>query len=104
LITSNTVNLYYKIDQIGVTNFHNLYKQVESYNGIGQNMLLLPFSGDFKKEGIYIIEFVFANQDPNGLTLNKNNSYSIKKLVIASQIFSSFVSSVSNFDKITFDD
>lgn len=104
LITSNTVNLYYKIDQIGVTNLHNLYKQIESYNGIGQNMLLLPFNGDFKKEGIYIIEFVFANQDPNGLVLNKNNSYSVKKLVIASQIFSSFVSNVSNFDKITFDD
>lgn len=108
VVTSNTINLYYKISEIPdkSTKYAKSteYIKLESYNGIGQNMILIPFDYDiFKPEGMYIIEFVFAEKNPNTFTMDKYNSKSFKKLIIASQIFSSFVKDVPNFESITFD-
>lgn len=109
VVTSNTINLYYKISEIPnrSTNYSRSteYIKLESYNGVGQNMVLIPFDYDiFKPEGMYIVEFIFAEKDPDTFLLNKYNSKSFKKLIIASSIFSSFVKDVSNFESITFDE
>lgn len=103
LVTSNTTNLYYKITPISDLECQSKYKKLESYNGVGQNMILINFDNDvFKPEGIYVINFVFSDKNPNE-SLNDGEYYSIKKLIIASQIFSSFVKTEKNFENITFD-
>lgn len=105
IITSNTINLYYKISELPGTHERSTgYIPLESYNGIGQNMILLPFKEEnnkwFVPENIYVIEFAFAEQDPD----TTDNKKSFKKLIIASQIFSHFVNNTKNFESITFDE
>jgi hypothetical protein len=62
-----------------------------------QGVGVLPFENGFSKEGIYILEFCFVNPE------NPIYENTIKKLIIASQIFSNFVGEYSNFNDITFD-
>lgn len=107
IITSNTINLYYRINTIpdagSEATQSTEFRQLSSYNGIGQNMLLIPFDGIFVPEGMYTIDFIIAEQHPNTINLTTNNCYITKKLVIASKIFSDFVSTTSNFENIDFD-
>lgn len=107
VITSNTINLYYRINTIPTAGsergISTEFKQLSSYNGIGQNMLLIPFDDLFVPEGMYTIDFVIAEQHPSTINLTTNNCYVVKKLLIASKIFSDFVSTVSNFETIDFD-
>jgi hypothetical protein len=99
--------LYYRINTIpdagSETTQSTEFRQLSSYNGIGQNMLLIPFDGIFVPEGMYTIDFIIAEQHPNTINLTTNNCYITKKLVIASKIFSDFVSTTSNFENIDFD-
>jgi hypothetical protein len=104
-ITNNSINLYYKIDDLTSDVLTKTYYKIDSYTGIGQNVVTLDFNDTFfTPEGIYSIELVLCEQNPSEITLTKDNSYSIKKLIIASHIFSDFVPDVNNFENITFDD
>ena len=104
IITSNTINLYYRINTIPTVGSEisksTEFKQLSSYNGIGQNMLLIPFDDIFVPEGMYTIDFIIAEQHPNTMNLTTNNCYIVKKLIIASKIFSEFVSTTANFENI----
>ena len=86
IVTSNTINLYYKVSSMpnvisGAVDSTD-YIKLESYNGVGHNMVLLDFDKHlFVKEGIYAIEFVFSENHPNAVASNAKKS--VKKLVIA---------------------
>lgn len=102
-VTKTDVMLYYRI--IGLNGeLLNEWKPVDSYTGItNQGVGILPFNGVFEKESIYVIEFAFYKPlEKDYSELNKIKS--IKKLVVASQIFSDFVGEYNNFNEIGFDD
>lgn len=106
VVTNKTVDLYYKATKLNETK--GVYHKLDYYTGIGQNMISIPFDDDLKPEDIYIIEFIFTENDPNTWDVFKDIDnkyhYSVKKLVIASQIFSKFVPKYNNFDNIEFDE
>ena len=104
LITSSEINLYYKIHHIDQKE-NSEFILLDSYNGIGNNMLQIPFDKqNFVTEGMYIIEFALTSLNPNEIEINNTTARSVKKLLIASQIFSDFVKDVDNFESITFDE
>ena len=101
IVTSATVNLYYKIYDINGNKLTN-YLEVSNYGGISDlNYVRIPFNREFIPEGIYIIELCFAG-DAN--SCGTKNSYSVKRLVIPSQIFQAYVGVVDDFSTITFDE
>lgn len=102
-VTKTDVMLYYRIIDLN-GELLNEWKPVDSYTGItNQGVGILPFNGVFEKESIYVIEFAFYKPlEKDYSELNKIKS--IKKLVVASQIFSDFVGEYNNFNEISFDD
>lgn len=102
-VTKTDVILYYRILDLNGKLLSG-WKSVNSYTGItNQGVGILPFNGGFEKESIYVIEFAFYKPlEKDYSELNKTKS--IKKLVIASQIFSDFVGEYNNFNEISFDD
>lgn len=105
-ITNGKIDLYYKINKL--TESNSTYTKLDYYTGIGQNMISIPFNDNFLPEDIYIIEFVFSEKHPSEINIESDIEnkyhYSVKKLIIASQIFSKFVREYNHFDNITFDD
>ena len=101
-ITNKSVQLYYRILDLNGETVIKSWSEVSNYMGItSQGIGLLKFEDSFEKEAIYIIEFAFYEV---GKDLNKvSNLYTVKKLVIASKIFSDFVGDYSNFNDIDFD-
>ena len=102
-VTKTDVMLYYRVFDLN-GKLLNEWKPVNSYTGItNQGVGILSFDGDFEKESIYVIEFAFYKPlEKNYSELNKITT--IKKLVVASQIFSDFVGEYNNFNEIGFDD
>ena len=102
-VTKTDVNLYYQILDLEYNTLKS-WTIVEDYTGItNQGVGKLEFGDTFEKESIYIIEFAFYKPLLNDYSELKEVT-SIKKLVIASQIFSDFVGEYNNFNDIGFDD
>ena len=100
-ITASEVNLYYRVLDLDENELVS-WRQMEYFVGVtNQSDGIIPFEGEFKAEGIYILEFAFNKT--NAETDVLNNGKSIKKLVIASEIFTDFVGKYSNFNDISFD-
>lgn len=100
-VTTNTVSLYYKILDLDGEVLRD-WTEMDDYNGItNQGYGRIGFDKDVPAEAIYFIEFAFgeSNADLNESTPEKV----IKKLVIASQIFSDFIGEYNNFSDIEFD-
>lgn len=96
-VTKSTVQLYYRVLDLN-GNEINEWAPVENYTGItNQGVGILPFNGGFESEAMYVLEFCFSNTTPI------NPDTTIKKLVIASQIFSEFIGKYNNYNDITFD-
>lgn len=96
-VTKSTVQLYYRVLDLN-GNVINEWAPVENYTGItNQGVGILPFNGGFESEAVYVLEFCFSNTTPT------NPDTTIKKLVIASQIFSEFIGKYNNYNDITFD-
>ena len=96
-VTSTDVSLYYRVLNLKEDVVID-WKPINDYTGLtNQGVGIIPFENDFEKEAIYIIEFCFSNPE------NPIYENSIKRLVIASQIFSNFVGEYNNFNEITFD-
>lgn len=96
-VTKSTVQLYYRVLDLN-SNVINEWAPVENYTGItNQGVGILPFNGGFESEAMYVLEFCFSNTTPT------NPDTTIKKLVIASQIFSEFIGKYNNYNDITFD-
>ena len=96
-VTKSTVQLYYRVLDLN-GNEINKWAPVENYTGItNQGVGILPFNGGFESEAMYVLEFCFSNTTPT------NPDTTIKKLVIASQIFSEFIGKYNNYNDITFD-
>ena len=96
-ITNTDVWLNYRILDLN-SNPLSEWKTVDNYTGLtNQGVGILPFENGFAKEGIYVLEFCFVNPE------NPIYTNTVKKLVIASQIFSDFVGEYTNFNEITFD-
>ena len=96
-VTKSTVQLYYRVLDLN-GNVINEWAPVENYTGItNQGVGILPFNGGFESEAMYVLEFCFSNTTPT------NPDTTIKKLVIASQIFSEFIGKYNNYNDITFD-
>lgn len=100
-VTNKTVQLYYRV--LGLNeSVIKPWSEVSNYTGItSQGVGILDFEGAFEKEAIYVLEFAFYEPNKN---LNEVSSLkTIKKLVIASKIFSNFIGEYSNFNDIDFD-
>ena len=100
-VTTNTISLYYKILDLDGEVLRD-WTEMDDYNGItNQGYGRIGFDKDVPAEAIYFIEFAFgeSNADLNESTPEKV----IKKLVIASQIFSDFIGEYNNFSDIEFD-
>ena len=96
-VTKSTVQLYYRVLDLN-GNVINEWAPVENYTGItNQGVGILSFNGGFESEAVYVLEFCFSNTTPT------NPDTTIKKLVIASQIFSEFIGKYNNYNDITFD-
>ena len=96
-VTKSTVQLYYRVLNLN-GNVINEWAPVENYTGItNQGVGILPFTGEFESEAMYVLEFCFSNATPT------KPDTTIKKLVIASQIFSEFIGKYNNYNDITFD-
>lgn len=77
------------------------YRSVPNYGGVSDlNYISIPFEGDFKSEGIYIIDLCFANTIES---CSGEDSCHIVNLLIASQLFQDFVGLTDDFRTITFD-
>lgn len=102
-VTDSSVQLYYRVWDIDGEIVLD-WNAVDKYSGItDQGVGILPFSGKFKKEAIYVIDFVFYKTNATTEELNKLKN-TTTKLVIASAIFSDFVGNYSDFSKIRFDE
>lgn len=102
IVTNSDVQLYYRVLDLHQNVLAN-WTKVDNYVGVtNQGVGILNFNEEFQAEAIYILEFAFCEPKENieELTIEKP----IKKLVIASQIFSGFVGTYSNFNEIGFDD
>ena len=96
-VTKSAIQLYYKVWDLNGEEI-NGWKPVENYTGItNQGVGILPFDGGFESEAMYVLEFCFSNDIPT------DPDITIKKLVIASQIFSEFIGEYNNYNDITFD-
>lgn len=101
-VTKNEVQLYYRVLDIDGETELKTWDLVNNYAGITpQGIGTLSFNERFEKEAIYVLEFAFYEA---GVDLKEiSDLHTIKKLVIASQIFSDFVGEYSNFNDIDFD-
>lgn len=100
-VTTSEVNLYYRVLDID-ENILTKWNTIANYAGItNQGIGIIPFEGSFEREGIYIIEFAFYKKSASDDDFEK--APIIRKLVIASKIFSDFVGEYSNFNDIDFD-
>ena len=97
-VTSSDVQLYYRVLDLNEKPISE-WGSVDNYTGItNQGVGIIPFKNGFEKEAIYVLEFCFA--DPK----NPQYTNTIRKLIIASQIFSDFVGIYDNFNQIAFDE
>ena len=102
-ITTSEVGLYYRIFEPDAAEPLTQWKAVSDYTGItNQGVGIIPFDNEsgFIKEGIYIIEFAFYK---NNVVEIPDSLQTIKKMIIASEIFADFVGEYSNFNDINFD-
>lgn len=83
MISSFPVDLYCNIYDLQKNLVLENYK-FEDYSGIGENLLTIPYTDTFKKENIYVIEFIFGNS-PNDETFPK-----LCKFLITSEIFNNY--------------
>lgn len=83
MISSFPVDLYCNIYDLQKNLVLENYK-FEDYSGIGENLLTIPYKGDFKKENIYVIKFIFGNS-PEDETFPK-----VCKFLITSEIFNNY--------------
>ena len=98
-VTKSAIQLYYRVRDLNDEEI-NGWKPVENYTGItNQGVGILPFDGGFENEAMYVLEFCFSNDTPT----DPDPDTTIKKLVIASQIFSEFIGEYNNYNDITFD-
>ena len=96
-VTNTDVGLKYRILDLNGNSLSE-WKFVDNYTGLtNQGVGILPFENGFTKEAIYVLEFCFVNPE------NPIYTDTIKKLIVASQIFSDFVGEYNNFNDITFD-
>lgn len=96
-VTKSAIQLYYRVRDLNNKEI-NGWKPVENYTGItNQGVGILPFEGGFESEAMYVLEFCFSNETPT------NPGTTIRKLVIASQVFSEFIGEYNNYNDITFD-
>lgn len=100
LVTTSIINLYYRVLDVD-ENIILDYRSVPNYGGVSDlNYISIPFEGDFKSEGIYIIDLCFANTIES---CSGEDSCHIVNLLIASQLFQDFVGLTDDFRTITFD-
>ena len=91
-VTSSKVNMSYEIYDL---NGKNVAKgDFETYEGIGNNKLTIPFSGLFEKENVYKIKFIFKADENDGLFIGSNQT----KLLITTELLDESVVEVDNYE------
>lgn len=98
MISTFPVNLYgdvYDINGKIVISDHVF----EDYSGIGENVLQLPFKGNFESENIYVIQFKFAP------SINEIGNFpTVARFLITSEVFNDFTDIMVYDRDIKFDE
>lgn len=97
-VTSELVNLYYRIHNIDNNSISD-WKEVPGYTGISDQIgTSIEFDSVLKPESIYVIEFGFASD----IDSVKNIKHITKKVIITSAVFGDLIGSYSDFNDIYF--
>jgi hypothetical protein len=97
-VTSELVNLYYRIHNIDNNSISD-WKEVPGYTGISDQIgTSIEFDSVLKPESIYVIEFGFASD----IDSVKNIKHTTKKVIITSAVFGDLIGSYSDFNDIYF--
>ena len=99
-VTSNQVDLFYRLLDIKTKETIVAWQRVNGYTGISDQIVSwIGFDERFKRESMYIIDFAFASDIK---CINEN--YITKKLLITSSVFGELTGKYSNFEEIYFDE
>lgn len=84
----------------GMQNVHlvtNDFKEIDSLNMFGQNILSINWNGEFQKEEIYLFELAFGNLENNSFT----PIYQNVQVLITSELLNDFYSTTNQFQDLS---